>query len=160
MSSPDPKQRAAGGARAPILARLYAFAAVGAVVLAGAASIEMWPLTGWHLFSELRHPVRKDWKVFVVDAKGQEQPLPFAKLKPVDRHVPLVMRTFPSATESAQLKVCATWAEGGRKAGIDVAEVRIYRFFTDLRKHKGTYEQPTPTRRLYWTCSADRIVHA
>jgi hypothetical protein len=56
---------------------------------------------------------------------------------------------------SEQVRICSGWARIGRDRGDTVTGVRIYRSFSDLRKHQGHREPVKPDRFLWFTCSAD-----
>lgn len=112
-----------------------------------------WPITSWELFSRVRGPDTRSYQVQVVDAEGQEAPLPFSRLGRGHRRWLFVARTLPSSSDGERAAICRSWADAAAAelgAGA-VAEVRVYR--TVLRAADRIQDPPTLVERdLYLTC--------
>lgn len=127
--------------------RVLTWLLVAAVAVSGLSGIEAWPLTGWRLFSERRHPVTTRHEARVAAADGSEAPVPFNDLpSSYSGSVPVLAqmaRQRPDRREPA----CSAWADAtARLTGIPVAEVRVYEVVADLRDGR--------TRAtLAWTCA-------
>jgi hypothetical protein len=142
--------RAPGWARAFVVAYLALFAVCGLFV------VEAWPLSGFRLFSHLRHARQLGWQATTVSSTGDERVIRFAELPRPDRHLLLVMRGYAHLPAARQDAVCRAWADAVRRRGSDVAGVRIYRTEVDLRRHRDRREPLVPRRRLRYTCADGR----
>ncbi|MDQ6751042.1 MAG: hypothetical protein M3Z33_09860 [Actinomycetota bacterium] len=145
--SPGAPERASPFARAFVAVYLIAFLACGAF------AVEAWPLTGWRLFSHLRHAQRAGWQVFTVDRAGRQARVNFATFPRPDRHLTLIMRDYPRQSPAGQEAVCQAWAGRIRAQGRQVSGVRIYRTVVDLHGHRGRRTPPPPRRRLTYLCA-------
>lgn len=152
---PQPAAPAAAAERASPFARAFVAVYLIAFLACGAFAIEAWPLTGWRLFSHLRHAQRSGWQVFTVDRGGQQTRVNFATFPRPDRHLTLIMRDYPRQSASGQEAVCQAWAGRIRAQGRQVSGVRIYRTVVDLHRHRGRRTPPPPRRRVAYLC-ADR----
>jgi len=141
------------GDRVPVLARLFVVAYLAAFLACGALAIEAWPLTGWRLFSHLRHARRYGWQVTTVDRRGHPTRVNFARFPRADRHLTLIMRDYGSLPEGRQEGVCQAWAAQVRSQGRQVAGVRIYRTVVDLHRHRFRRRPPPPRRHLAYLCA-------
>ena len=142
-----------GGERTSPLARAFVVVVLIAFLACGIFVVEAWPLTGWKLFSHLRHAQRGGWQVFTVDPAGRETRVNFATFPRSDRHLTLIMRDYPRRSPAAQEAVCRAWAGRVRSHGRAVSGVRIYRTVVDLHGHRGQRRPPPPRRRLAYLCA-------
>jgi hypothetical protein len=124
-----------------------------AFLACGLFAVEAWPLTGWRLFSHLRHAQLGGWRVYTVDAAGQEKRVDFAVFPRPDRHLTLIMRDYPRQSKAGQEAVCQAWAGHLRARGQAVSGVRIYRTVVDLHRHRYHRRPPPPRRRLAYLCA-------
>ena len=147
---PDDPQRVSPWARVFVGVFLVAFLACGAF------AIEAWPLTGWRLFSHLRHAQRSGWQVFTADRTGRETRVDFATFPRPDRHLTLIMRDYPRESKPRQEAICRAWAGRIRSQGREVSGVRIYRTVVDLHGHRGRRRPPPPRRHLAYLCADGR----
>ena len=153
-------QEATPGGRAPLGIRAFVAAYLAAFVLCAVAIVEFWPFTGWLLFSHLRHPVRVSWEVDTVDSASRETAIASSQLPPGFTHLQVVMRDFHLLTPVRQEGICRALAAEVRRHGGQVTGVRVYRRFTDVRRHQGRRRQPPPRRRLTYTCADGRGARA
>ena len=127
---------------------LHAFLLVFAVC--GLAHIELWPLTGFRLFSELRPAESPTWALAGVDSHGEEHAIELHDLPVAYRNTSKLLLGFPHRSAAARDAVCDAWELPLRAAGHDVAQVRIYRVVASVRP-----DGPPPHRHLAYECGSD-----
>lgn len=126
------------------------FFALFAVV--AVADVNLWPLTGWRLFSTVRGPTLPGWEAVVVADDGGEAAVPFDRMGQGFRGALHVLQDFPRLPEADRQAVCRTWASAARQVGADVRAVRIYRTVSTVSL--GTSPPTTvKVRRLFTACS-------
>jgi hypothetical protein len=119
---------------------------VGAVGVSGLAGVEAWPLTGWRLFSQRRHPVVVRFEARALAADGSEAPVPFAALPPAYSGSVQVLAEMADQRPEQRDPACRAWAEAtARHTGRPVTEVRVYEVTDDLRDR-------SRRERAAWTC--------
>lgn len=113
----------------------------------GIAHLELYPFSGFRLFSEVRGEERTSWQLRAVDAEGEEVGISL-------RHLPLGYRQsarlipgMDDMSASERDDLCDAWAEPLRERGVDVVAVRIYRTVASVRP-----ESPPPERTLAYEC--------
>src|SRR5689334_2822322 len=87
---------------------LHAFLLAFAVC--GLAHIELWPLTGFRLFSELRPAERQSWELVAVDPQGGEHPIRLHDLPVGYRNTVKLLVGFPHRSAASRDEVCDAWA--------------------------------------------------
>ena len=115
--------------------------------------LELWPLTGWRLFSQLRTDHQVAWRATAVGEDGEKQIL--AELPRAYRNFPLVMRTFselPPAEQAAVPRVAR--GRAARAAGTHT--VRLYRIDWYLSHRHGPRDGPPPRFTLLLAATARR----
>jgi hypothetical protein len=146
---------------APWPARLFLVAYVGAVAVCGALTIELWPLTGFRLFSRERHEVARGWMATSVDTHGHETRIPFAKFPRSDRYFIAIMATYGQLSPDEQAATCRAWARLVRRHGGSTAGgLRLYATSRHMRAHVGRTDRVGARTLLRWTCSDRHRVHA
>lgn len=126
------------------------FFAVFAVV--AMADVNLWPLTGWRLFSTVRGPTLPGWEAVVVAGDGREAAVPFDRMGRGFRGALHVLQDFPRLPEGERQAVCRTWAAAAQRVGADVAAVRVYR--TASTVSLGASPPTTvKVRRLHTACA-------
>jgi hypothetical protein len=132
---------------------------LSAFLLCGLLGLELWPLTGWRLFSELRTDRQVTWRATVV-AAGEETQIAFAELPRAYRNFPLVMRTFADMPAGRQAATCRAWLDAARREDADATEVRIYRVDWYLSHRHGSRDGPPPRSTLLRACEVTEAVDA
>jgi len=148
MAAPEDGTPGAGSTEMPSrTTRAFVLGFLGIFVVCGLASLEVWPLTGWHLFSRLRTGREPGWQVTLVDPAGVERFLPFADLPLSYRGWSHVAAGLGSRSPEERRRVCRAWADAAaRLGGPTVAGVRIYA--------TGATGRPgPPPRSLRYSCS-------
>jgi hypothetical protein len=140
--------------RVPRWARWYVWSFLAAFVVCGVVGIEAWPLTGFRLFSHLRHQQQIDWQAFAVRPDGREAWLPLSRFPGGYNGFPLLMKTFGSASPAKRSDMCRAWtvAAGGLEPGS--VSVRIYVVNRRLEPRRGRRAAKGPTRVLAYTCAS------
>jgi hypothetical protein len=104
-----------------------------AFAVCGVAHLELWPLTGFRLFSEARTSEREGWELVVVDAAGTEHPLDLHDLPAGYQGTTRQIPGLVGASQDRRDRACDAWAAPLRDAGRDVAEVRVYAVVQSVR---------------------------
>ena len=152
VAGPHPTIDEAEIERPPAWTRWFVGLFLGAFVVCALAGIEAWPLTGWRLFSHLRHEHRTTWQAFAVDASGGETRVSFARLPAAYHGFTLIVSQFGSLPPGRRTENCRTWAAAVRTSGEDVATLRIYRLDWNLVPRKDGRPAVPPTRTLELEC--------
>ena len=124
---------------------------LAAFVTCAIFGIELWPLTGFRLFSHLRHEHVAAWQAETVDADGVAAPLELTELPRAYQGLGPVMDGFSSRSDGDRDDMCRAWLEEARRIRPGVREVRIFRVEWDALPRRG----PRPariTRRLAVAC--------
>jgi hypothetical protein len=124
---------------------VHAFLAVFAV--AGIATFEVYPFSGFRLFSELRGEVRTSWELRAVDDTGREIEIDIDRLPLGYRQAKRLIATMPHLDDEERDALCDAWAMPVREQGIEVVRVRIYRTVANVRP-----DGPPPERTLQYEC--------
>lgn len=133
--------------------RVFAYGIIAAVLVCGLASIELWPLTGFRLFSQRRGDVVEGWSITAVSADGDEASIPFRELPVFARNTTKIVDGFDSLTEPERDDVCRTWAEAATsELGIDAARIRVYRTERPVWTERDR-PRPAAERALRWSCA-------
>jgi hypothetical protein len=115
--------------------------------ITGVAHLELFPFSGFRLFSELRPADRLSWQLRAVDAAGEETPIRLAALPIGFRNTSRRLRTFDHLSQAERDDICDAWAQPLRESGAQVARVRVYAVVQSVWPHA-----PPPTRRLAYEC--------
>jgi len=117
--------------------------------LTGLAHLELFPFSGFRLFSELRSDERVSWQIFAVDADGEESPIRLSELPVAYRNSTKLLPGFADRPAGERDAICDAWAGPARAAGREVVEVRVYEIVRGVHP-----DAPPPERRLAHTCGA------
>jgi hypothetical protein len=124
---------------------LHAFLLVFAVT--GIAHLELYPFSGFRLFSELRGEERTSWQLRGVDAEGEEVGISLGHLPLGYRQTARLIPGMADMSASERDELCDAWAEPLRDRGVDAVGVRIYRTVASVRP-----DGPLPERKLVYEC--------
>ena len=122
-----------------------------AFAITGLAHLELWPFTGFRLFSELRTDERSGWAIVAVDDEGAEAPIHLSELPVAFRNTARLIDGFARRTPEQRDEVCDAWAAAARSLGQDVDHVRIYAVVDSVRP-----DGPPPVRTLAYACGTGR----
>jgi hypothetical protein len=151
---PAPPQEAE---RVPRWTRWFVWSFLGAFIACGVAGIEAWPLTGWRLFSHLRHEHAVSWQAVAVDGRGRETPVVFGRLPFAYRGASLILKTFQSLAPADREAVCEAWEDALRARGAPAGAIRVYRIDRDLFPRNGPRPANPSVRTLRFTCAGGSV---
>jgi hypothetical protein len=124
---------------------VHAFLLVFAVT--GLAHLELFPFSGFRLFSELRGDERTSYQLRAVDDDGEEVGISLSHLPLGYRQTVRLVPGMAEMSTSERDEICDAWAGPLRKRGVDVVRVRIYRAVASVRPHG-----PPLRRTLLYEC--------
>ena len=136
----------------PRRVRAFVAAFLGAFVLCGLFGLELWPLSGWRLFSQLRTDRQVAWQATAVDGESETQ-IRFAELPRAYRNFPLVMRTYSALPRVSQVEACRLWLEAAQGPHPAATRLRIYRIDWHLSYRHGSRDGPPPRKTLLMSCA-------
>jgi hypothetical protein len=139
--------------------RVFVAVFLAAFVVCGLFGLELWPLTGWRLFSQLRTDHQVTWRATAVGEDGEKQIL-FAELPRAYRNFPLVMRTFSKLPPAEQRAACRAWLDAARRERPGTRTVRLYRIDWYLSHRHGPRDGPPPRSTLLFACDHDEAADA
>ena len=134
--------------------RVFVAVFLSAFLVCGLLGLELWPLTGWRLFSQLRTDHQVAWRATAMSADGETQ-IRFAELPRAYHNFSLVMRTFSELPRSEQTDACRTWLDAARREQPRVTAVRIYRIDWHLSHRHGPRDGPPPRATLLLACNPE-----
>ena len=124
---------------------MHAFLLVFAIT--GVAHLELYPFSGFRLFSEVRDDVRISWDLRAVDQEGEEVDIDVDRLPLGYRQAKRLIPTMIDLSAHERDEMCDAWAEPLRQRGVDVVRVRVYRTVASVRP-----DGPPPERTLRYEC--------
>jgi hypothetical protein len=102
------------------LPRLITYGAVALVLVAGLAGREIWPLSGFFLFSYERTAQQQAWELAVVDESGTERTVNLGDLPDNYSGYVQLMPKMLAMPQQEQQEVIAAWLDG---LGVDASGV-------------------------------------
>lgn len=142
---PEPDAPVGPGVRAFVTAFLLAVAVCGIV------GLEVWPLTGWRLFSTVRHDRQVVWQAAAVGRGGTESVVDFEAFGRTYRGAGAIMAGFPDSDSAEREAACQAWARAGRVIDPGIVAIRVYR--TERTARPGRSDPTPPDRRaLVYQC--------
>ena len=130
------------------ITRRFVHVFLAVFVVCGVGTFEVFPFSGFRLFSELRGEERQSWQLRAVDEDGTEQPIVLADLPLSYRKTSLLLDDFDELRPAERDAICEAWAGPLRASGTVVAAVRAYQVVESVRP-----DGPPPVRRLAYTCA-------
>ncbi|MEQ1786418.1 MAG: hypothetical protein ABL966_05150 [Acidimicrobiales bacterium] len=112
-------------------ALVYAFLLTLAVT--GVAHLELFPFSGFKLFSERKPSVRESWALRAVDERGEEIPIRIGDLPLAYRNTSRLLLTFDGLSAPARDEICDAWSTPLREDGVEVTGVRVYRVVDEVK---------------------------
>ena len=124
---------------------VHAFLLVFAIT--GIAHLELFPFSGFRLFSEVRHDERTSWELRAVDGEGDEITIDVDHLPLGYRQAKRLIATMGTLDAHERDELCDAWATPLRHRGVEVERVRIYRTVESVRP-----DAPPGRRTLQYEC--------
>lgn len=122
-----------------------------AFAITGIAHLELYPFSGFRLFSEVRGDQRTSWELRAVDEQGQEIPIDVDELPLGYRQAKRLIPTMADLDRRDRDELCDAWATPLREQGVDVVRVRIYRTVASVRPGGAS-----AARELQYECGGER----
>jgi hypothetical protein len=104
-----------------------------AFAITGIAHLELYPFSGFRLFSEVRGELRTSWELRAVDEQGEEIAIDVDDLPLGYRQAKRLIPTMGDLDSHERDELCDAWATPMREQGVDVVRVRIYRTVANVR---------------------------
>ena len=127
---------------------VHAFLLVFAIT--GVAHLELFPFSGFRLFSEVRSEARVTWDLRAVDDAGEELEIDIEQLPLGYRQAPRIIATLDDLPKRERDEICDAWATPLRERGVRVVRVRIYRTAASVRPGS-----PPAERTLQYECGGE-----
>jgi len=143
--------------RVPAWTRAVVAVFLAAFVVCGFGGIELWPLTGWRLFSGSRQPLDIGWSAVTVDARGHEAPLPLGRMPISYRGAALLVGRFARMKDADREALCEALVAGANDTGEHAVAIRIYRVQVDHSIRQGKRAAPGRSTLAY-ECGNGRVV--
>jgi len=153
--------RPASGAateRVPTSVRWFVAVFFAVFVASAVGGLNLWPFSGWRLFSQVRTGHVSGWTAEAVDAGGRTAPVPFGAMPRAYASFGLLMRDFPTLPVPRQVAMCEAWLDGARAAGTPAVSIRLVRVERDLVPRAGQQPARDPVRRPVYECG-DGWIH-
>jgi hypothetical protein len=138
--------------RPPTHARWFVRIFLALFVACSIFGIELFPLTGFRLFSRLRTEHRIMWVADTVSPSGQETPLWFTDLPRAYQGFPLIMPHFEGLSPSWKAATCAAWLSEARRIRRQVVAIRFYRVSWRILPRAGDRPASPESRALKYAC--------
>ncbi|MEA2520773.1 MAG: hypothetical protein QOI81_419, partial [Actinomycetota bacterium] len=100
---------------------------LGVFVFCALVGLELWPFTGFRLFSSLRTEQQIVWQADTLGADGKETPVVFQDLPRAYQGYQLIMPRFPSLSPAQKLATCSAWLDELRLSDPSASALRMYR---------------------------------
>jgi len=136
----------------PAPARWLVRGFLAAFLLCSVFGLELWPLTGFRLFSRVRHETRFIWTADAVLPGGREAGVVFTALPRAYQGFGLIMKGFRHLSPDAKRASCEAWLAEVRRVDGPAVALRLYRVTWTALPRKGARPARPPPRRLDYVC--------
>lgn len=130
--------------------RLFVGAFLGVFLLSGLIGVEAWPLTGWSLYSRLRHAEQWGWQVLAVGPDGGERAVELQRLPAAFHGVNYFLGGFAGRPAHEKESACRALGGAARTQFPDAVGLAVdrvqYRIRTDPERPP---DPPTGRVRTY-----------
>jgi hypothetical protein len=121
-------------------------------VLCAIFGIELWPLTGFRLFSHVRYPETSGWVASAVWLSGSTTDLALSDLPRAYQGFGLIMQGFPTLSAIERESTCEVWLAEARRVWGPIATLQLYETTWDEELRSG--DRPAQVqRKLAFECS-------
>jgi hypothetical protein len=136
----------------PASARWLVRGFLAAFLLCSVFGLELWPLTGFRLFSRVRHQTRFIWTADAVLAGGREVQVVFMDLPRAYQGFGLIMNGFRHLSPGDKRASCEAWLTEVRRVDGQADALRLYRVTWTALPRKGARPARSPPRKLDYVC--------
>jgi hypothetical protein len=123
----------------PKSARWLVGALLVLLLVPGLVGFDLWPLTGWRLFSLARDETQTLWVLEAVDGDGSSRLVDVEELPLRYRHAEWPMADLPGASTARRQSVCEALLGAVVDVGPSIAELRIARDRARLEEGDGEW---------------------
>lgn len=109
------------------------------LLVPGVIGFDLWPLTGWRLFSLSRDGTQNRWVVQAVEDDGDVSTVSLEELPLGYRHAEWVMADLPGSSPARQADVCAALAGAVAEVRPGAVEVRLAKDAQELLERDGEW---------------------
>lgn len=133
------------------LRRLWVYGLLVLLAVPGAIGFDLWPITGWRLFSLSRDATQTEWALDVV-SEGAAMEIDLERLPLAFRNAAWPLAELPGASEARREAVCRALLEGVLTVEPDAVGLTIVRERRTLRR--GDEVTISEEREPLHTCEA------
>jgi hypothetical protein len=126
---------------------------LAAFVVCSVFGFEVFPLTGFRLFSHVRPEVQVVWEADTVEGRGVQERLWFEDLPRAYQGFPFVVRGFTRLPADRKLAMCEAWLSQARRVEHDASALHIYREDWKALPRLGDRSAAPTHRILAYACS-------
>lgn len=120
-------------------ARYFVTALTGLIVVFAASDVEVWPLTGWRLFSTLRDETQTEWVAEATNANGESRIVSYEELPLGFRNAAWVVDNLPDASADEREDVCQAILDAILDVEPETVDVRVARNRARLEERDGEW---------------------
>ncbi|HVQ88181.1 MAG TPA: hypothetical protein VMT88_08365 [Actinomycetes bacterium] len=102
------------------------FGVIGLIVVCALTGLEVWPFSGFRLFSVVRTQEQVSWELRTVDAAGVETPVDLDDLPVSYWGAHHVIPELPEMSQSDRQAAVLAWLHGANVDTDSVSSVRVY----------------------------------
>jgi hypothetical protein len=124
---------------APRSARAFVAILFVLLLVPGVIGFDVWPLTGWRLFSLSREAEQSRWVLQAVDGRGERQIVSLEELPLRYRHAEWPMSELPGASQARRDAVCQALLEAVVDVHPDTAALELARDHARLVEANGDW---------------------
>jgi hypothetical protein len=137
----------------PAATRWFVRAFLVAFAVCAIFRLEVWPLTGFRLFSTVRHESHAMWVAETVGLDGRQTRLWFSDFPRAYQGFYLITPGFRRLPPARKMAICSAWLSEARRVRWDVRSLRLYRETWRALPRRGDRAAPAPPRELVYACS-------
>lgn len=116
-----------GGGRVPRAARRVAVVLLAALMVPGIIGFELWPLTGWRLFSMSRGTTRATWVLQAVEADGSTRLLDLEELPMAYSNAEWPLRSVGGGSFERREELCTALLDAAVEVDPAIVSLQIAR---------------------------------
>lgn len=118
-------------------ARVVTYGCVAIILTAGFAGLELWPLSAFRLFSEIRTAEQYSWQLTVIDTSGVEHEVNLGDLPDNYSGHAQLMNSVMDMSASEQAAVVRAWLAGANIDSKGIVTARIFLVETSVPQTTG-----------------------
>jgi hypothetical protein len=124
-------------------------------ILTGLFEVQVWPLTGWKLFSHLRSVESSSLATMVVDRSGRTRPFDIGSM-PAFRNFSSIAPAFEKLSAVSEAGVCRAWLSSVQRVQPNVVGLRVLRVRQTLVPRVRGRPAAPPATSVVFSCPDPR----